>query len=552
MPVANMKSGFSRRKFLRTAAALPGASETLARAGKTPARPNIVWIVAEDIGPDLGCYGDVYARTPILDKLAGQGLRYTHAFSVSGVCAPSRCALATGMYPTSIGAMHMRTRIVPPADVKCFTESLRAAGYYCANNGKTDYQFEAPFTAWDHNAPEAHWRNRPDKNQPFFAVFNHRVSHESQIRVADAQYRENTRRLTPEQFHDPGKAELPPYYPDTPLVRKDWARYADNVTAFDYQAGDILRQLDEDGLGGNTAVFVFGDHGRGLPRAKRWIYDSGIRVPLVVRWPGHVPAGAVSDRLVSFVDFGPTVLSIAGIDIPERMQGVPFLGGRAAAPRKYIYAARDRMDETYDLIRAVRGKKFKYIRNYQPEKPYAQHIGYMDQMPTMREWRRLHAEGRLEGPQRLFFQQTKPLEELYDTEADPHEIRNLAGSPEYVETLEKLRREHLRWTRETGDLGHTPEAAMLERMRPGGRYAATERVRIVPDGGRFPAGSARVRLECPTEGASIAYTTDPGRSARWLLYTGAIELTQTARLRAKAIRYGYRESKESSARFELP
>lgn len=532
----------SRRAVLRGlgAAGLVGVPTRAQR----PRQPNIVWIIAEDISPDLGCYGDSYAVTPQADRLATQGARYTNAFSVSGVCAPSRSALATGAYPTSIGTMHMRTRVVPPPNVKCFTEALRAAGYYCCNNGKTDYQFEAPFTAWDHDAPEAHWRNRPDPDQPFFAVFNHRVCHESQIRVSEEQRKLNTARLSQEQFHDPGQAKLPPYYPDTPLSRLDWARYHDNVTAFDYHAGDLLRQLEEDGLGDNTAVFLFGDHGRGLPRAKRWIYDSGIHVPLIVCWPGVIEPGTVENRMVSFVDFAPTVLSMAGVAIPSEVQGLPFLGEAAAEPRQYVFAARDRMDETYDRIRAVRDQRYKYLRNYQPDKPYSQHIGYMDQMPTMREWRRLHAEGKLVGPQRLFFQ-AKPVEELYDTASDPHEVRNLAQDPQHSDILGRLRGQLREWTSRFGDRGEEPEFAMMREMRPDGNYARTQPVHIELFKESTSSSTRHVRLSCPTEGASIGYTTEAGPAAHWALYSRPLEFSGPVTLRAKAIRYGYEESDET-------
>ncbi len=530
----------TRRSFLRTAGGA-GLVPSIASA-QVQRRPNIVWIIAEDISPDLGCYGVHYARTPVADQLAADGVQYTQGFSVSGVCAPSRSALATGMYPTSIGTMHMRTRVAPPADVKCFTEALRSAGYYCCNDGKTDYQFEEPFTAWDHNAPEAHWRNRPRADQSFFAVFNHRVCHESQIRVSESERRANLRRLRPDERHDPAKAELPPYYPDTPAVRVDWARYHDNVTAFDYQTGDLLRELDEDGLTQDTVVFLFGDHGRGLPRAKRWIYDSGIHVPLIVRWPGVLDEGTVSDQLVSFVDFGPTVLSIAGVDIPPAMQGVPFLGDQSGSRRRYVFAARDRMDETYDRIRAVRDGRFKYLRNCQTDKPYAQHIGYMNEMPTMREWRRLSAEGRLVGPQRLFFQ-NKPPEELCDTVADPHEVNNLAADPQHDDTLWRMRKASDSWTVEFGDQGSVPEFAMMQSMRPGGRYELTEPVQI--DVAKL-GGAAQVRLRCLTEGASIGYATEVGSDASWLLYSDSVEIVGPATLRARAIRYGYLESAETT------
>jgi len=339
--------------------------------------------------------------------------------------------------------------------------------------------------------------------------------------------------------HDPDKAVLPPYYPDTPLVRKDWATYHDNIIALDMQVADILQQLEDDGLADDTLVFFWGDHGRGLPRAKRWIYDSGIHVPLMVRWPGVLEPESTVDDLVSFVDFGPTILSLAGVKVPEHMQGRPFLGEQKAAPREYIYASRDRMDEAYDLIRAVRDKRYKYIRNYMPEVTYAQHISYMDEMPTMKEWRRLHAEGKLEGPQKIFFSETKPVEELYDTDADPHEVQNLADSPEHQDILRRLRAEHERWRKETNDLGLIPEPEMLEKMRPGGKYETT----ATPD--ITQAGSS-VKITCATEGASIGYATERGDNAHWQIYSHPLQLKPKTTLRAKAIRIGFHESAEAN------
>jgi uncharacterized sulfatase len=374
----------TRRAFL-SASGVAAASLLAQRASP----PNILWITCEDMSPDLGCYGDSWARTPNIDRLAAQGARFTNAFAVAGVCAPSRSGIITGMYPSSIGTHHMRSKGVPPPYVKCFTEYLRAAGYYCTNNVKTDYNFDCPVTAWDENSRQAHWRGRA-KRQPFFSVFNHTVTHESQIRVDPEAFARNIRALKPEERHDPARAKLPPYYPDTPVVRRDWANYYDLITALDYQVGDLLHQLEDDGLAGDTIVFFFSDHGRGLPRAKRWIYDSGIHAPLLVRWPGVIQPGTVRDELVSFIDYAPSLLSIAGVEIPSHMQGQAFLGGQTARPRQYIFAARDRMDETYDIIRCVRDKRYKLIRNFQACKPYAQYIDYMDQMPTMREMRRLH------------------------------------------------------------------------------------------------------------------------------------------------------------------
>jgi uncharacterized sulfatase len=455
------------------------------------------------------------------------------------------------MYPTTIGTHHMRSKGVPPPYVKCFTEFLRAAGYYCTNRVKTDYNFDAPITAWDECSREAHWRSRVP-GQPFFAVFNITTTHESQIRCTLQQFARHMEPVPAELRHDPLKAVLPPYYPDTPVVRNDWARYYDLVTAMDLQAAEILRQLDQDGLADNTIVFFFGDHGRGLPRAKRWTYDSGIHVPLIIRWPDRLRAGTVRDELVSMIDAGPTLLSLAAIPVPKYMQGRPFLGEQKAPPREYIFAARDRMDETYDIIRAVRDKQYKYIRNFRPGRPYAQFIAYMEEMPTMQEMRRLNKAGSLEGPQRLFFLPEKPSEELYDTRADPHEIHNLAGSEVHRETLERMRGVLDAWMKETGDLGLVPEEELQERMRPGGRWSTTAApvVSPAPETSKAPL---TVTITCPTPGASIAFTTDSaqGRAARWKLYATPVQLTETCTLRAKAVRLGYHESPEITAHYQI-
>ena len=479
----------TRRQFVR-AASVP-ALLALSRA-QAPERPNILWITCEDISPDLGCYADPEARTPNIDRLASQGARFTRAFSVAGVCAPSRSSIVTGMYPSTIGTHHMRSQGVPPPYVKCFPEYLRAAGYYCTNNVKTDYNFAAPLTAWDESSRTAHWRGRA-KGQPFFSVFNHIVTHESQIRVDAEQLAGNLRALKAGERHDPARAKLPPYYPDTPVVRRDWANYYDLITALDYQVADLLGQLQQDGLADNTIVFFFSDHGRGLPRAKRWIYDSGIHVPLLARWPGRIRPGTVRDDLVSFLDLAPTLLSLAGVEIPRHLQGQPFLGERAAPARDYIFAIRDRMDETYDMMRCVRDHRYKLIRNFQHCKPYVQYIDYMDQMPTMREMRRLHKEGKLEGPQNLFFRPEKPEYELYDVAADPHEIQNLAGSAAHREVFERLRGVLEQWGRDTGDLGTMPEEQLQERMRPGGRWSTTAAPVATPAGGSFEIGRASCR-----------------------------------------------------------
>jgi N-sulfoglucosamine sulfohydrolase len=516
--------------------ALLGFLAVMSSAAET--RPNILWISLEDISPDWGCYGDAQAITPNIDKLANQGARFDCVFTHAGVCAPSRSGLITGMYPTTIGTHYMRCKGVPPAYVKCFPEYLRAAGYYCTNDSKTDYNFDAPLTAWDDNRSGAHWRNRPDKNQPFFAVINLTTTHESQIRLPPRQQQNRRNMLAENEQHDPAKMVLPPYYPDTPIVRRDMANYYDNMTFTDKRVGQILKQLEEDGLVDNTIVFCFGDHGRGLPRGKRWVYDSGIRAPLVIRWPGKIEPGSVRSDLVAFVDFAPTLLALAGVELPKHLQGQPFLGPKTPAPRKYIYAARDRMDETLDIIRAVRDERFKYIRNYRPDLPYAQDIAYMNLMPTMQEWRRLAQENNLVFPQTIFFEPTKPVEELYDTKADPHEVHNLAGKPEYEEHLIRLREAHEAWRKETGDLGLIPEAVLNEQRRPGGKWSKTANPTVTWEG-------STATIRCETEGASIAYTWDGLEQAgrpHWLLYTRPLEVPAGKTLKTKACRLGYRDS----------
>ena len=528
----------TRREFVAGAAPLVFVRKAAAQART---RPNILWISCEDMSPTLGCYGDTYAHSPNLDKFAAQGQRYTHAFSVAGVCAPSRSGIITAMYPTSIGTHHMRSKGVPPSYVRCFTEYLREEGYYASNNVKTDYNFDVPLTAWDEVSNKAHWRGRA-KGQPFFSVFNFTTTHESQIRADEQTLAAHRARFDAKYLHDPAKAPVPPYFPDTPVVRRDIANHYDTITSMDAQVGGVLRQLEEDGLAENTMVFFWSDHGWGMPRGKRWIYDSGVRVALMVRAPGVTRAGSVTNRLVSLIDLGPTAMSLAGIKPPEYMQGKAFLGPHEAPAADKLYFVRDRMDETYDMIRGVRDHRYKYLRNYQWQKPYAQFISYMDEMPTLKEWRRLHAAGKLVGPQRNFFAPEKPKEELYDTAKDPHEVVNLADSPEHRMVLERMRMAHERWTRETGDLGHIPEAELQERWRPGGKWSKTEKPVIRKEGGL-------ARITCATEGASIGWTVEAGEKPAWKVYKDGVRVEAGKRLRARAVRLGFEESEEAAMEF---
>ncbi|MCA9175927.1 MAG: sulfatase-like hydrolase/transferase [Planctomycetales bacterium] len=456
-----------------------------------PARPNILWLSCEDISPHLGCYGDAHAKTPILDRLATQGVRYSHAFTTAGVCAPCRSGIISGLYQTSLGTHHMRCNAVLPPDIKPFPAYLRDAGYYCTNNSKQDYQFKTPRGVWDESSGKAHWRNRQRKDQPFFAVFNFTGCHESGI-AGRAKYESVTKQLRDDERQDAAALKLPPYYPDTPVVREDWKRNYELITAMDHWAGGLLHQLEEDGLAEQTIVFFWSDHGVGLPRAKRWLYDSGTHIPLIVRIPaelrkreelsGQAEPGAVSHQLVSSVDFGATVLRLAGLAVPDHMQGQPFLGADLPEPRRYVYGGRDRMDERYDIIRMVRNHRFKYLRNYEPLKAYYQYINTAEKGATMRELRRVHEAGQLPAAAEQFFATRKPTEELYDCEADPHELNNLANDPQYQDVLVELRRAHREWSKATKDVGLIPEPIIAEREEQlGSRYGLLRQ----PDGDTY-------------------------------------------------------------------
>ncbi len=441
-------------------------------------RPNILWISCEDISPHLGCYGHAEATTPNLDQLAQQGVRYTNASTVTGVCATCRASIITGMYPSTLGNQFMRCSVDLPDHVQLFPKYLRDAGYYCTNNSKTDYNVTGQHNrCWDESSRKAHWRDRPRKDQPFFAVFNFTTTHESRV----FKY-ERPPTLSDSELHDPAKMQLPPYYPDTPITRRDWAHYFDKITAMDKQVGELLGQLEADGLADRTIVIYWSDHGVGLPRAKRWIYQSGTHVPLIVRIPekfrrpDQALPGSVSSELVSLMDLGPTTMNLVGLGRPDYMHGRAFLGEDRSEPREYLFTIRDRMDERYDLIRAVRDEQYKYIRNFQSFKPYFQIINYMEQEHTMQELRRLHRQGDLTEVAAQFMADQKPLEELYDLHVDPHEVENLIDQvdtrPELREALNRLTQQQRQWMFETRDTGLIPEADMARRAkRLGTRYA---------------------------------------------------------------------------------
>jgi len=420
--------------------------------------PNVLWITSEDNGPHLGCYGDAYATTPNLDALAEKGMIYTRAISNAPVCAPARTTIISGLYPPSTGSEHMRSMTRLPADFKMYPAYLRELGYYCTNNSKEDYNLMKEGEVWHESGRNGHWRNRP-KGSPFFAIFNFTISHESKIRKRPHQ-----------QVHDPAKVRVPAYHPDHPEVRKDWAQYYDMITEMDKMVGDKLKELKDDGLEEDTIVFYFGDHGSGMPRNKRWPFFSGLNIPLIVHLPEkwkHLASpdfkvGGSSDRRVGFIDLAPTLLSLAGQKPPSHLQGHAFLGKHQAPPQEYGYGFRGRMDERYDMVRSVVGKRYVYVRNYMPHKLYGQHVGYMFVTTTTQVWKRLFDEGKLNEAQSHFWK-TKPPEELYDLDNDPDEVNNLAKSKDHAEVLKKMRLAHVNHLKNIIDVGFLPEGEIHER-----------------------------------------------------------------------------------------
>jgi Arylsulfatase A and related enzymes len=451
-----------------------------------------------------------------------------NAWSNAPVCAPARTTIISGMYPPSTGSEHMRSMTALPPDMKMFPCYLREAGYYVTNNSKEDYNLRHTGTVWDESSNKAHWRKRP-AGKPFFSVFNLLITHESQIRTRPHTF-----------VHDPAKAPLPAYHPDTPEVRKDWAQYYDNITTMDGQAGALLRALEEDGLAEDTIVFFYGDHGSGMPRSKRWPYNSGLRVPLLVRIPEKFRnlrspdsrPGAVSDRMVGFIDLAPTVLSLAGIKPPVHMQGNAYLGTHQAAAQPYLYGFRGRMDERYDLVRSVRDKRYIYIRNYMPHRIYGQHIAYMFETPTTAVWKKLYDEGKLKPPQ-TFFWETKPPEELYDLEQDRDEVNNLANSAAHQDILKRLRAAQQKLAVDIRDVGFLPENEIHSRS------ASSTPYEMGHDDRKYPARRVIETAEIASslkKGATSQLTgalRDPDDAVRWwgalgILMRGAGEVTACA------------------------
>ena len=534
---------------------------SVAAQAQDPPRPNILLLMAEDMSLRVGAFGDPVAVTPNLDALAEQGVRYPNTFTAAGVCAPSRAAHILGMHQISTGTQHMRTSsrpaggyfAVPPADAKAFPELLRAAGYYTYTDQKLDYQFSTPFpnsgpfTIWDSEG-EANpdWRGRAE-GQPFFGFRNFGVTHESGV-FRPLGSMPNSRmhfilqvmrwwRMDeePAQVVSPNAVQLPPYYPDTPTVRADLTRHYNNIAYMDAEVGEILAQLEADGLADSTIVIWTTDHGDGLPRAKRELYDSGIKVPMIIRWPEKyrpegVEPGTVDTRLISFIDFAPTILELAGVASPDYLQGQDIVSSEAS-PRQYIFASRDRIDEVPDRQRAIRDERFKYIRSWHPDLPQGHPLKFRDNIDMVREMRAMYEAGQLNAAQSLWFQ-APGEEQLYDLEKDPFEINNLAGDPAYATELNRLRTALDNRRAEIGDWSDESETAMVARFQPGGERQVTPAPDIAIEG-------SNLVLKAMESGSSMGYSIN---GAPWQLCNGPVSLSAGAEVEAKAVRYGWEES----------
>ena len=503
--------------------------------------PNIVCVVCEDIGPWLHCFGDSVAVTPTIDALAAEGIRYTSIYGTVGVSAPSRAALITGMYPTHINANYMRTQggqiarppavtgydIVLPEGIKCYTELLRAAGYYCTNNPKTDYQFLPPLTAWDECGRQAHWRNRP-KGMPFFAIFNTLASHEQKVweSAKDTLY------------VSPDDVVLPPYYPEDSIVRRDIAVMYSNIYRVDCFVRQMIDELKAAGEWDNTILIFYSDNGGPLPRQKREITEVGTHIPLIIRYPDGRLAGSIDDGLRSVIDIPPTILSLAGIKPPAYMDGKAFAGKYASPSRRYVFAARDRMDKCYDQQGGVRDRRYRYICNYTPNQPGYQPVGFRLNMPMMRRMLQLHEEGALDENQESWFVWPRPREEFYDLEKDPHEICNLINDPAYRKDINRLRKVYRQWERKYWQCRPLTEPEIVQTMWPDGVQPLVSAPQIVQKGGQ-------VKLECSTPGVSYAYQLNGrGRNGEkhWNLYVEPFVVHKGDRVAVQAFRVGYKKS----------
>lgn len=557
-----------RARFLLALLVFPGLLLPMEANAAEPdqQRPNILLLMAEDMSPRVGAFGDTVAQTPNLDRLATEGLRFTEVFASAGVCAPSRAAVITGMHQMSFGGQHMRAssitggyKAVPPPTVKAFPELLRAAGYFTLTDTKLDYQFSGvkdhsgPFTIWDEQGEQSDWRNR-DKGQPFFAYLNFDVTHEGGILPEFGRWPYSIMHLATQLIRywrghrvidcpvAPHDVQLEPYYPDNKIIRADIARHYNNIYQMDAQVGRLLARLESEGLADDTIIIWTTDHGDGLPRAKRELYDSGLHVPMIIRWPEKyrprdVLRGALDSRLLSFVDLAPTILALAGIEKPEFMHGKSFVSADdqqwrlAESEREFVFAARDRIDKTQDRRRAIRSSRYKYIRNWYPDLATGHPLPFRDNLNIVREMRRLFEANELNDAQAQWFQATG-AEQLFDLKHDPHEINNLVDDPNYRTTLTKMRLSLDNWLAQTVDLSEQSEAEMMASFHANGKPGKTPAPTIETIDGY-------VHLSNIEPGASIGYRID---EERWKLYVSPFPVAPGQTIETKAIRYGWEES----------
>jgi len=535
------------RRFL-----IPLLAALLGAAVVSQERPNVVWLVVEDMSPWLGCYGDDTVPTPNCDRLAREGVRYRNAFATSPVCAPARSSLITGMYATRIGTMQMRNNSpsksalakdpqaykdipgyqgLPPAFVRCFPEHLRKHGYYCTNSAKKDYQFQEPVTVWDQSNGKAHWKHRAP-GQPFFAVFNYGGTHES---GAFPGRKPSASAVALEDV------PVPPIYPDTANVRRAMKRTYDNIAAMDRWVGRKLKELDDAGLLATTIVMFYSDHGVGLPRGKRSCYDTGTRVPLLVRFPDGARAGATDDRVVQFVDFGPTVLSLCGVEPDRRLDGVPFLGSFARPGQDLAFSHADRFDSVYDRQRSVSDGRYRYVRNYVTEQPYLIANAYRERIPMTADLYALRGRDDVPAAQWQFAAMQRPEAELYDSQNDPWETNNLIADAEHADKATELKSHLDRWIASTGDLGFVlPETRLVREhiWPPDGKQPTTPAATVEQ---QHDSARTMVSLRCEEPGASIGYRALPlGKDKRWHVYREPIAVAGARKFQVRTHRIGWR------------
>lgn len=517
---------------------------------------NVIWISCEDMGPVLSSYGVKEISTPNIDKLAEEGIKYTNAYSTVGVCAPSRFSIITGMYPARLGAHNMRTgnfytykdpdkltykqnkgvidksginvpeyEVVTPTNIKAFTEYLRNENYYCINNNKCDYQFNSPFTAWDEVSGNISYKDRP-KNTPFFYVKNLMVTHESRIWL-----RKNEPITVNKDI-----LKIPAYYPDIPEVRNDIAIKYSNIQEMDRQVGEIISDLEKNDLLDKTIIFFWSDHGGNLLRQKRAVGNSGLKVPLIIRFPDGYRSGEVDNRIVSLMDLGPTTMSLLGIKPPSFLDGKAFLGKYKTKPRNYAFGSADRFDESTDMQRSVIDGRFVYIKNFMPELPLIYRNKYREQVSMNKKIIQMDRDDELIGDSKYIFMKSKQDEELYDLKFDPYEVDNIANNPDYKDKLIELRNALNTWQYEIDDKGFINESELINEFWPNMIQPITKPVEIT-------VSDNVISLKCETKGASIGYQIGAQiGSQNWKLYNKPFDLSSNQKLATRAIKIGYKAS----------